>query len=173
MGACMTLEESPGVKAFLSFISSSNSNCQRRRHLTPVSSHRVFKMQYDIGKALWTVLQPDFLEIQAGETMQKDALMWDARESTVKSIKTCPVVAHGAAAFAAEQASLCRGLGAKFTAMWRMGVQAVESGDSEPQNGDEPMLDDDWEDMDDSDGLLHFGGNGGDDDEEREEDGHH
>ena len=56
------------------------------------------------------------------ETLEKTAVEWDLRQDVDVELTTCPVVAEGLGAYAAEQASLYRRLCAKFKGQWNMGV---------------------------------------------------
>lgn len=55
-------------------------------------------------------------------TLDKQALLWDQREGQVRSIKDCPTIAEGAAAYAARRAAEERALRAKFQVLWASGV---------------------------------------------------
>ena len=51
-------------------------------------------------------------------SLEENALTWDRREGLAASLKTCPIVAEGAAAYAATRAALERALIAKFQRTW-------------------------------------------------------
>lgn len=56
---------------------------------------------------------------------EKAALLWDARESRAKTLKSCPIVAEGAAAHASERAAGERALVAKCRQLWGVVVTDV------------------------------------------------
>ena len=51
-------------------------------------------------------------------TLEKTALKWDEREGKSRSLKDSPIIAEGAAAYAAERAYNERALHAKFHTIW-------------------------------------------------------
>lgn len=53
-------------------------------------------------------------------SLEKEALLWDRREGAAAALKSCPIVAKGAAAYAAERAASERALCAKFRGLWAM-----------------------------------------------------
>lgn len=50
--------------------------------------------------------------------LERQALIWDEREGMARSVKPCPIVAQGAAAYAAERAHRERALRADFESKW-------------------------------------------------------
>ena len=69
---------------------------------------------------------------------EKDALTWDRREGQAVSLKSCPIVAAGAAAFAAERASSFRSLSAKFKGIWTGGRVAAPLISAPPSETEQP-----------------------------------
>ncbi|GJF00231.1 CxC2 domain-containing protein [Phanerochaete sordida] len=57
--------------------------------------------------------------------LEKTALKWDEREGRTARLKECPVVAEGAAAYAAERAATERGLSFKFSTLWWRAPQGL------------------------------------------------
>ena len=87
------------------------------------------------------------------ESLEKAALLWDCRAGQARSLKTCPVIAEGAAAYAAERAASERALNAKFRRIWSsvVNIGSAPASPLETDAGAEPVL----SGSDEDDGL-HF-----------------
>ncbi|GJF00807.1 CxC2 domain-containing protein [Phanerochaete sordida] len=57
-------------------------------------------------------------KIRVGAALEKNALRWDEREGRAARLKKCPIVAGGAAAYAAERAATERALSHRFSTLW-------------------------------------------------------
>lgn len=69
-------------------------------------------------------------------TLEKTALKWDARQGLALSKKSCPIIAEGAAAYAASRAHGERALRAKFHSIWMKtgSVYSLHDEGAEPDN---------------------------------------
>lgn len=60
------------------------------------------------------------------ESLEKNAVAWDERRTSVESRTECSMLRDGLSAYAAEQAELQRRWATHFSSLWQLGVVPAE-----------------------------------------------